>query len=466
VAEVVTCPACRGGQLRRRGDPLCPPCAGAALKVAPGPLWVLDSPLLRSVLAEVNVPAVVAVVRAACGLSQRGMAEVVGWSPAVLSYYERGRRNAVFDVRVVLQFADAVGMPRSALLALLLGDPDPDAGSLPDQAGSTQRGVTGVRLRYWRACTDALHARERAAGGTSLLRPALLLWRQASGALHGTNRVVPGNTELLATLAEVALYAGQAALDAGNLALARSLHDAAQDLTVGTNDPVLGIHVLVAQSMLQARMARAGGRREPARQALHLARTAAEEARYEPVPQLHALIATCHARAAALLGDKHAFEAAITRAARELRRPRIDDAGALPAWLKHFGPTEVMAAEAAGAVDLGETARCFDLYHQALEAASCPRDRALLAACLAHAQSLQGEGGEAVTVALGIALPALESGVSSTRCLDQLRDVAAAAGAVRGVLELRERVDRARRGLPGAPGTGEGPPANLVRLPA
>lgn len=105
MAEVVTCPACKGGQLKRRGDPLCPSCATAALEAAPSPSWALESPLLRRALADVNVPAVVAVIRAACGLSQRDLAEVVGWSPAVLSYYERGRRDAVFDVRVVLQFA-------------------------------------------------------------------------------------------------------------------------------------------------------------------------------------------------------------------------------------------------------------------------------------------------------------------------------------------------------------------------
>jgi transcriptional regulator with XRE-family HTH domain len=437
------------------------------VNVVPGPLWVLDSPLLRRVLAEVNVPAVVAVVRAACGLSQRDMAEVAGWSPAVLSYYERGRRNAVFDIRVVLQFADAVGMPRSALLALLVGDPDAP-GSLPDHAGSTQREVTGARLRYWRACIDVLHERERKAGGMSLLGPALLLWRQAQGASRTTGRVVSENTELLATLAGMALYAGRAAVDSGDLALACSLHDAARDHASEAGDPMLSIHVLVAQSLLQERVARAAGTREPARLALHLARTAAEQARYEPVPQLHALIATCHARAAALLGDKHAFEAAIARAARELGRPWPGDAGSRPAWLKHFGLADVTAAEAAGALDLGEAARCVGLYREALEAGGCPRDRALLAAQLARALSLHGQADEAVAIVLDVALPALESGVSSAWCLDQLRDVAAAAGAVRGALELRGRIDIARARAAGQDGNlsgRAGQPVQRARLP-
>ena len=92
--------------------------------MASRPLWVFDSLLLREALAEVNLAAVPAIVRAACGLSQRDLAAIVGWSPAALSYYERGVRDGMFDIRTVLQFADAVGMPRAALLPLVFADPD------------------------------------------------------------------------------------------------------------------------------------------------------------------------------------------------------------------------------------------------------------------------------------------------------------------------------------------------------
>ena len=90
------------------------------------PLWLFDSPLLRMALAQVNLPAIPAIVRAACGLSQRDLAAMVGWSGSVLSYYERGQRDGMFDIRTVLQFADAVGMPRAALLPLVFADPDAD----------------------------------------------------------------------------------------------------------------------------------------------------------------------------------------------------------------------------------------------------------------------------------------------------------------------------------------------------
>jgi hypothetical protein len=426
-------------------------------------LWVLDSPLLRRVLAEVNVPAVVAVVRGACGLSQRDMAEVAGWSRAALSYYERGRREAVFDVRALLQFADAVGMPRPALLALVLADPGAGGGGWGAGLGPVAgTGVPGEsRLRYWQACTGTLHRRIRQAGGTTLLRPAMLLWRQASQVPAGTN-----GARVRATATGIALLAGEAALDAGSLVLARSLQDAARDLAADAGDTVLAVRVMLAQSMLRAGVAEAGGSREPARQALLLAREAAEEARYEPVPQLHALIAIRHARAAALLGDKPVFDAAIARARRELERARPDGAGLVPAWLEHFGAAEVTAAEAAGASDLGEAGRSAALYRQALSQAGCPRDRAVAASRLAHALASHGERGQAVSIALDIALPMLEAGVTSARCLDQLRQAATAAGAVPGALELRERVEAARRAIPDLPGTDAGTPAALARVPA
>jgi transcriptional regulator with XRE-family HTH domain len=437
----------------------------AALEVPPFPAWALDSPLLRRVLASVNVPGMVAVVRAACGLSQRDLAEVAGWSPAVLSYYERGRRDAVFDVRVVLQFADRVGMPRAALLALVLADPDAaGGGDLPTLQGTAvaaRSGASESRLRYWRACTDALHERERQAGGTALLRAALLLRAQASAALRG-----PASAELRTTVAGVVLYAGQAALDAGSLVLAKSLHDQARNLAAGAGDAVLGVQVLLAQARLGITVASQGEGREPARQALLLAREAADEGRYEPVPQLHALIAIHIAQAAALLGDKPTFDAAVTRARRELDRRHLHGGLPLPGWLRHVGSADVTAAEAAGALDLGETGRASALYRATLEIAGCPRDQALLAGELADALAASGDRAGAVAIALGQVLPVLESGVTSARCLDQLKDVATAVGNIPGALELRERMATRKRAIPAVTATVAGVSSTLATVSA
>ena len=112
--------------------------------MASRPLWVFDSLLLREALAQVNLAAVPAIVRAACGLSQRDLAAIVGWSPAALSYYERGVRDGMFDIRTVLQFADAVGMPRAALLPLVFADPMPTCGWPGDGTGAELAGAVSA----------------------------------------------------------------------------------------------------------------------------------------------------------------------------------------------------------------------------------------------------------------------------------------------------------------------------------
>ena len=466
---ILACPACRTGQLSRRGEPLCPACTQAAQKTVPWPLWLFDSPLLRRALAQLNVPAVPAIVRAACGLSQRDLAGIVGWSPAALSYYERGQRDAVFDIRAVLQFADALGMPRAALLPLILADPDASlaagAGSgtgmdvdrrgfgglaagaaaaviLP--AASAPPGVSSSHLRYWQACANALYVRDRVVGGTALLQPALRQWQRVRQAVK-----VPGNAsqtgcQLRGTAGDLALCTGWIALDGGNLPLARSLYGEARQLAAGAGDTLLAVHTLTNLSMLWAEMARTGPSREPARQALQLAFQAAEEGRYLPMPRLHTLIALRHASAASLLGDKAAFGAAITRARRELdRAPRDSDP---PEWLRFVDETEITGVEARGYLNLGEASRSTLLYRRVLEGELSARNRVSYGAGLADALLRQGARRDAVTAALDV-LPALEGGVTSIRCLNRLRLVRLAAGTTTGAEEFCARFDAVERAL-------------------
>ena len=282
----------------------------------------------------------------------------------------------MFDIRTALQFADAVGMPRAALLPLVFADPDAglaagaedgtgmelsrrDFGGLAAAAGmaavlpsvSVPRGVNSSHVRYWQACTDVLYARDRAVGGTVLLSPALQQWQRVRLALKEGAAGETGR-QLLAVAGELALCTGWIALDGGRLPLARPLYEEARELAAGAGDAVLAVHVLTNQSMLYAEMARTGPSREPARQALRLAFQAQEEGRYIPVPRLHALIALRHASAASLLGDKAAFQAAIIQARRELDRgPRDGDP---PEWLRFVDETEITGVEARGWLNLGD----------------------------------------------------------------------------------------------------------------
>jgi hypothetical protein len=437
----------------------------------PWPVWLFDSPLLRRALAQVNLPAVAAIVRGACGLSQRDLAGVIGWSPAALSYYERGARDGLFDIRTALQFADAVGMPRVALLPLVFADPDAGQASgngtgtdcrRHDSDGlSAATGVSAVlsrasalcpasssHLRYWRACTDVLHARGRAVGGTVLLAAALQQ-RQHVRLTAGQNPAGDAARPLLSVAGEAALCTGWIALDAGQLPLARSLYEQAAKLADGAGDAVLAVHLLTSRSMLLAEIARTGPTRDRARQALRLAFQAQEEGRYLAMPQLHALIALRHASAAALLGDKTAFEAAITQARRELDRGPRDDGR--PQWLRSVDEAEITGVEANGYLSLGDASRSAHLYRQVLATGLSPRSRAVYGAGLAAALLTQGTPGEAVAAAMEV-LPALEAGIISSRCLDQLHLVRQAAGTSSGAPEFRERFDVINRGLAGSCG--------------
>ena len=461
----LACPSCRARQLSRRGDPLCSGCSKQARETVSWPLWVFDSPLLRRALAGLNIPAVPAIIRAACGLSQRELASIVGWSPAALSYYERGQRDAVFDIRELLQFADAVGVPREMLLPLIVADPDARlAAGTRNGTGvdADRRGLGGAvatalpkaavpavvkpaHIRYWRACADALYIRDRAAGGAALLPAALRQWQLIRQMLNSDET----GPELLAVAGGQALCTGWIALDSGRLRLARSLSGLARELAGRSGDMLLAVHALTNLSMLHAELSRTGPGREPARRALRLAFQAAEEGRYLPMPRLHALIALRQADAASLLGDKAAFQAGIARARRELDRGSRDDQP--PQWLRFVDHAEITGVEAGGFLNLGEVANSVLLYRRVLACELSPRNRAGYGAGLADALLKQGAQRDAVAAALEV-LPAMEGGVTSIRSLNRLRLVRLAAAAGGGAEEFCDRFDAIDRALTAARG--------------
>lgn len=138
------CAGCRVARLSRYNpDVLCGSCVRAA-RTPPGvtaaagsaggqvPDWMWDSPLLRAALARTDLGAVMAISRVAAGLSQLQLAQVVGCSQSTIWRIEAGKRQSLYDIRELLRFADVIGMPRRALLPLILGDHD--SGEAPAQA--------------------------------------------------------------------------------------------------------------------------------------------------------------------------------------------------------------------------------------------------------------------------------------------------------------------------------------------
>jgi transcriptional regulator with XRE-family HTH domain len=158
------CAGCRVTRLSRYNpDVLCGSCVRAA-RTPPGdtaaassvsgqvPEWVWDSPLLRAALARTDLGAVMAISRVAAGLSQLQLAQIAGCSQSTIWRIEAGKRQSLYDIRELLRFADVIGMPRRALLPLILGDHD--SGEASAQADPGARRQTG-RLALTSAATPA-----------------------------------------------------------------------------------------------------------------------------------------------------------------------------------------------------------------------------------------------------------------------------------------------------------------------
>jgi hypothetical protein len=111
---------------------VCAPCeralfAGRELSDPDGPPglagWVWDTEPMRRALARLDFPAVLVIYRSAARLSRRELGELTGLSHSVIWYWEAGAQQGIYDIRQLLHFADAVQMPREALLPVILGQP-------------------------------------------------------------------------------------------------------------------------------------------------------------------------------------------------------------------------------------------------------------------------------------------------------------------------------------------------------
>ncbi len=285
------CLACRVTVLSRyNSDPLCAACARASRDSAGiVPTWLWDSRPMREALARVDIPAVVAIFRAASGLSQLELGNLIeGWSQSLVSLTERGLRDTLYDIRRLRAFADTVGMPRAALAPLILGHPD------------------------------------------------AILECDSTVALQGVDTVDLGRREfsfLAAGLAaaDLGIESAWFAHDADEQTLARQLYGEAALLADSAGDGTQRVQLYTNMAQQYSYLARHTGGRGLARQALQFAGRAEDAARHEPSPALHAFVSQRQAVAHAQLGDEVAFRSAITTARRELDRgPHETD----PPWTR------------------------------------------------------------------------------------------------------------------------------------
>lgn len=462
MAQARLCPACKMARLSRYNhDPLCAPCmraskAGPPLAEPVTLAWLWDSLPMREALARVDLAAVVAVFRAAAGLSQHELADIIGWSQSSLSLFESGQRSTLYDIRELLRFTDAVDMPREALLPLVLGQAravlpgawlagPPLAGGdeleetgmeldrrgfatvitgaaaaamLPELAVPSK--VTASHVGYLKTCDDNLSSRDQAAGGGALLKQALRQWQRARRMLDESDYTEQTGRDLLSVTGNLAVTTGWLSFDSANIPLAKHMYSEARLLADSADDPILAVHVLEKSSMLSSYLARQNNATGLARHGLRLAEKAASVAVREPMPRLHALLALRRANAASLLGDQHTFRASIRRARDELdRSPSADD----PAWIQFVDEFEIDGQEAIGHSNLGCYPQAIELNRRCLTAPGlAARNRACDHARLAATLAAEGDTSSALSEARMV-LPVLADGVRSGRALNELRPV-------------------------------------------
>ncbi|HZR48429.1 MAG TPA: helix-turn-helix transcriptional regulator [Streptosporangiaceae bacterium] len=431
------CVGCRATVLSRYNpDVLCAGCVRAA-RTPPGPgdegrspdghipAWLWDSPLLRDALSRLDLGAAMAIFRAAAGLSQQQLAQMLGCSQSSIWRIEAGERKTLYDIRELLRFADTIAMPRRMLLPLIMSASEaadtPDLGNTgPANRTATSSVVTEATMEYLRACACRLHAQEQAAGGATTREEALELWRRVARLADEADYTDDVGHELMHVAGELAIRAAWACLDSNQPARARSLFTDALQRASHAADDELAIHAMLSMSLLLTEMAPAAGA-GLARQAIWLTAQAAGLARRHPSPRLHALIAAREALASAATGDAAGFKSAITRAWRELDRDQPDDD---PPWLAFAGPAEIAVQEAKGRALLGSSA----FYQNDLcDTGLSPRNAAIYQAQHAADLAVHGDLDQAVSEA-AVVLDALEGPVASPRTLVRLRPVREAAG--------------------------------------
>jgi len=468
--ETQRCAACKRPLSRYNPDPLCSSCLRAARygsddaeTTADGggltPVWLWDSPPMRRALSRPDPGAMLVIFRAATGLSQLELGDIMGWSQSTVSLIEKGRRETLFDIRELRRFADLFVIPWEALFPLMLGCADrrigdralddaalPGPGNVEDADLDVDRRtfgglaagmaasimlpettvpptVTRSHIRYLQACADSLCERDQAVGGAAQLRQALVHWRYARRMLDEADYSQQVGLYLMSAAGTLALRAGWACYDCGEQVHARRLYADALLLAQQAEDDTLAVHAMVNMSLQLAHLAR-DERPGLARQAIQLCDRAVQLARRDPTPKLHALIAAREATAWAALGDVRGFRTALSRSWRELDRGDTSDE---PTWLNFVRPAEITAHEAKGRASLGDTGGAADLYRQSLNAQDVSRrNRACYHTRLASALADCGAITDAINEGLAV-LPVLEGPVSSPRALRELRPVRTAA---------------------------------------
>ncbi|MGH3854158.1 MAG: helix-turn-helix domain-containing protein [Pseudonocardiaceae bacterium] len=417
---------------------------------------------LRRAFAKVDLGAALTIIRTAPGLSQLEFGTLLGWSQSAVARAESGQRGSLYDIRRLFEVVDAVGMPREALIPLLLGSSigERAEGEETDNMSINRRrfggGLVGfaasaglsqmqvpakvdsAHVRYLHSSVEKLWTTDQNVGGGALARDGLYLYHRARRMLDEADYSEETGRKLMSVAGELAVCVGWLAYDADDQVLSRELYSEARLLADQSGDDGLAIRAMEKMSLQSVRFAQEG-HSGSAREAVRLSERATELARRDPSPQLHALLASREAIAHAAAGDGRGFTAAIARAWREADRGFVDDG---PVWLGFVNNSEIAVHEARGRLFLEDPVSAAALYRKSLDAALGARNGANYRSSLAAALAASGDVTGAVTEGT-IVLAALDKGgIMSPRTLAALHPVRQAAAHNRGGEDFCARYDQ------------------------
>ncbi|MEV0971021.1 helix-turn-helix domain-containing protein [Microtetraspora glauca] len=413
------CPVCRKTLLSRYSqEAMC----GACLRGAPAPAWDLDA--LTRALAARDLAAFATTVRKSMKMSQLEFANLVGWAQSTVARVERGERDTLYDVRELVRFADAVGLPRTALLPLFTEETDDmdltrrelaglvASGVMAGLAWSIPARVGAEQIGLLRESIDRLYGQDQQVGGSALIRTALFQLSRVRALLDDAEFSESIGRQLLSVAGELCVCAGWLAYDSDDQRLARQLYGEAHLYAAHADDPVLLVHVASNSALQAVRLAR----EEPgrAREALRFVAAAEASARRWATPRVHALLALREAYAHSMLKDELAYRSAITRAWRELERGTHEDD---PPWVGFVDAAELTGNEGMAAVNLGQAGRAVQRFAEVVaEPWLGHRNRTYYRARLAMAHLSGGDEAEAFTQGT----QALSTRIRSRRILREL----------------------------------------------
>lgn len=428
------------------------------------PVW--DTLEFRELLAQRQPGKALALVRGALGISQEKLAQMLAWDRNQVGRVERGESHALRDVYELGRVADALNVPRLALLPALLETPEVgtieitnDRGvgdmdrrrfgqasallvgasvvgaPLSAHAGSVVGTVGAEHVQHVRDITDRIYQHDDQHGGGDVAPIAAEQFGHAQMLLDQGRYDTRTGLALASAVGALGMAAGWTAFDAGDQAGAQRYYLQGLMLAERASDDSLAGFVVNAMRWQAAFLGRA-------QEALQLSLRASARCQRDPSARLHAVLAAREAVSYAAIGDARQCDRAMAVAWREVDGG-LEDRNDDRAWLSFVTADEIRMLEAQADRHLGRKDAAVDLYRECVDRGGyLPRDEASYRAYFAG--SLAGLGDASAAISEGRqALSILESEVRSPRLIAEMAPVYVAAQSASGdeAQDFRERFE-------------------------